>query len=328
MTRAATSPDLALRAFDPARDLSAVVDLICEVNAFDDVDYFPTVENLAVDWAPAPGFDPPRDTILVEEGGRLIGVAGHDWRERDGKVVHNLELWVHPDTRRRGIGRRLLQWSEARARATVSAGTGGSPDLPHVLSLGAGTHIEPALAFAAASGYAPVRYGFVMRRDLGEPIPELPMPAGLETRPVTADQHRQIWDADVEAFRDHWESAVRHEADFVRFFSGPDLDTTLWQVAWQGDEVAGAIVNGIYRDENAHLGLAIGWLDHVSVRRPWRGRGLASALIVRSLATLRERGMDWAYLGVDSENPTGALQLYERFGFTVHRTWVTFRKPF
>ena len=102
----------------------------------------------------------------------------------------------------------------------------------------------------------------------------------------------------------------------------------MWQVAWDGDEVAGSVQNSIYPEENIQLGLEIGWVDHVSVRRRWRNRGLASALIVRSMVILRDRGMDWAALGVDSENPTGALGLYERFGFRVHQTWVKYRKPF
>jgi mycothiol synthase len=233
---------------------------------------------------------------------------------------------VRPEARRRGIGRRLLAWAEARARATVAEGRGGSPDLPHVLSMGTATHVAPAMAFAEALGYERVRYGFVMHRDLREPIVETPMPAGLETRPVTPDQHRRIWDADVEAFRDHWEAGVPHEEDFVRFFANPDLDTSMWQVAWDGDEVAGSIVNGIYPAENARLGMELGWLEHVSVRRPWRGRGLASALIGRSLHVLRERGMTFAALGVDAENPTGALGLYERHGFKIRWRFVTFRK--
>jgi GNAT superfamily N-acetyltransferase len=101
----------------------------------------------------------------------------------------------------------------------------------------------------------------------------------------------------------------------------------MWQVAWDGDQVAGSVVNGIYAHENAQLGLDIGWLDHVSVRRPWRRRGLASALIARSLLVLRDRGMAIAALGVDADNPTGALGVYERLGFKPHQTWVTYRKP-
>jgi ribosomal protein S18 acetylase RimI-like enzyme len=38
--------------------------------------------------------------------------------------------------------------------------------------------------------------------------------------------------------------------------------------------------------------------------------------------------MDEAVLGVDTENPSGALGLYESFGFRQKRTWLFLRKPF
>jgi len=101
----------------------------------------------------------------------------------------------------------------------------------------------------------------------------------------------------------------------VGITASPELDTGLWRVAWDGDEVAGSVMNFIYPAENDALGVRRGWLDHVSVRRPWRRRGLASALIVASLHALRDAGMTEAALGVDAENPTGALQLYEGLGF-------------
>jgi ribosomal protein S18 acetylase RimI-like enzyme len=63
------------------------------------------------------------------------------------------------------------------------------------------------------------------------------------------------------------------------------------------------------------------------VRRPWRRQGLARALIARSLHVLRERGMDHAALGVDAENPNGALQLYRSMGFQVVKVFTTYRKP-
>ena len=325
MTRAATDT-AALRAFDPATDLPSMVDLIWAVNALDDVPYFPSVESLAVDWAATPTFDPERDVVLAFEAERLVGAAQLEWRQRDAKVVHPIEIWVRPESRRQGLGTRLLAWSEDRVRGAVAEGRGGPAGLPHVLSLGTPMHVTPGVAFSRARGYVPTRYGFLMRRDLAEPIPDVQMPEGLETRPVVPGDHRRIWDADNEAFRDHFEPAVRNDDDFVQFFRTPDFDTSMWQVAWDGDEVAGSIINTIYPEENANVGLEVGWLDHVSVRRPWRGRGLASALIVRSLRVLRERGMDYASLGVDAENPTGALGLYERFGFRRHQQWVTFRK--
>jgi mycothiol synthase len=320
-----TSAGPTLRPFDPDRDFPAMVELISAANRHDGIDYFPTTEGLALDWAPSPRFDPRRDQAVIEVDGRFIGAGGVDWRERAGRIVHRIEIWIHPDARRRGHGRRLLDWAEARARATVAEGSGGPAELPHFLGGGVDRDKPEQVRFAEKAGYEPVRYGFVMRRRLAEPIPAVALPPGLEVRPVTPDQHRAIWDAD--AFMDHHEAGVRDETDFTQFFGHPDVDTTMWQVAWDGSEVAGSVVNGIYPHENAQLGLDIGWLDHVSVRRPWRRRGLASALIARSLAVLRDRGMALAALGVDAENPTGALGVYERLGFTQHQTWVTYRKP-
>lgn len=324
MTIEATGAEV--RRFLPRGDVPALVDLICEVNRHDDLDWLPTTESLEADWAPHPGFHQARDVVVVEQGGPLVAAGWVDWRERDGKTVHNFEIFVHPDQRRRGLGRRVLAWLEDRARASVADGSGGSPMLPHVLGGGLIVTNPAAVTFAQDAGYRTIRYGFEMRRPLDLPILEVPMPDGLEVRPVLPEHHRAIWDADLEAFQDHWEASVRHEADFVRLFTHPDHDTALWQVAWAGDEVAGSIMNNIYRDENAKSGTDVGWLDHVSVRRPWRGRGLASALIVRSLAILKEQGMTVAALGVDAENPTGALGLYERFGFRPHLRWAVVRK--
>ena len=65
----------------------------------------------------------------------------------------------------------------------------------------------------------------------------------------------------------------------------------------------------------------------VFTRRQWRKRGLANALIGRSLAVIKERGMDFGVFGVDADNPTGALGLYERNGFKVTERSAAWRKP-
>jgi mycothiol synthase len=324
-----TLTGLELRPFDPERDYPGAVDLISATNLHDQgQDWYPTVESLKADWAPRPGFDPLRDAIVVEDAGRIVAVGTTDWRERAGKIIHGSAIWVHPAVRRRGLGQRILTWLEARARGSVEDGSGGSRELPHFLGAGIETSNAASAAFAERADYAPIRYGFQMRRPLDLPIPDVALPEGLDVRPVLPEHHRRIWEADSEAFMDHFEPRAPTEADFERFTADPDCDPSLWQVAWDGDEVAGSVINGIYPHENEQMGIALGWLDHVSVRRPWRGRGLAKALIARSLAIHRVRGMAVAVLGVDAENPTGALQLYERLGFVPHRRWATMRKAF
>jgi mycothiol synthase len=320
--------DVNLRPFDPATDFPAVAELIGTVNEQAGAQWFPSVAELTVEWSRARTFDPLRDVVIVEDAGRMVGAARVSWRERDGAVVHRVDVWVQPDRQRRGIGRRLLAWGEGRARASAADGSGGPSDLPHAFGSMTDQANVAGMTFAAQAGYGPVRYHYEMRRDLADPVPDVPLPDGLELRPVVRADYRAVWLADEEAFRDHWDATVVDEDDFNRFFAHPDIDPSIWQVAWDGDQVAGLVINGIFREENARLGIEVGWLDSVATRRPWRRRGLAGALIARSLAVLKERGMTVAALGVDTANPSGALGLYERFGFKPVRTWVFLRKPF
>ncbi len=153
------------------------------------------------------------------------------------------------------------------------------------------------------------------------------MPDGIEVRAVQTEQLLQIWRADIEAFRDHWGGGDDSEEAFRRYQDAPDFDPSLWVVAWEGDEVVAAVVNTIYAHENEATGSRRGWLDSVFTRRAWRKRGLASALIARSLHVLAARGMDTAMLGVDADNPSGALRLYESFGFAVTERGQAWRKP-
>ncbi len=144
---------------------------------------------------------------------------------------------------------------------------------------------------------------------------------------MSTDQLRQLWDADVEAFRDHWGGFDASESRFVEWQGDPKFDPSLFVVAWDGDEIAGGVLNEINVTENEAFGRQRGWLASVFVRRPWRRRGLARAVVARSLVVLRDRGMTSAGLGVDADNPTGALRLYEDAGFEVEDRSTAFRKP-
>ena len=318
-------PGLAFRMFDPARDYEALAGLIADANIADGVEYIPSVEGLRNDHAHGGEYDPRRDLILAEVEAELVAAAETSVRTRDGIGVHHVEGWVRPAWRRRGLGRALLHWTEGRA-ADVARVDGRPPR--RALSSWPDERQVGATTLYAAEGYAIVRYGFTMVRDLSDPIPDVELPAGIEIRPVVAADHRAIWDADAEAFRDHWQAGERTEADFASWFGEPDLDTSLWRVAWDGDEVAASVMTYIWPSENEALGQRRGWLEHISTRRPWRRRGLASALIASALRGLRDAGMTEAALGCDAENPTGALRVYEASGFRRTRTGVSYRKEF
>jgi mycothiol synthase len=315
---------VSFRPFEMDRDLISFVDLVDEANLADDDDYVPSVEEFRNELLHQPDFDAGRDMLVAEIDGSLVGGTQHTVRVRAGSVHHEFAGWVRPANRRHGIGRALLRWAEARSREAAEAWAGPEP---HVYNSWVSERQPGAIALFESEGYERVRYGFMMVRPLTEPIPDAALPEGLEVRPVKEDDHRRIWDADVEAFRDHWEPAEPTEKDYIGWYSTPGIDTSLWRVAWDGDEVAGSVLNFIFPEENEKLGVRRGWLAHISVRRAWRRRGLAGALIAESLRELRAHGLEEAALGVDAENPSGALRLYESFGFRRHRMGISFRKP-
>ncbi len=106
----------------------------------------------------------------------------------------------------------------------------------------------------------------MVRPDL-EAIPDIPLPDGLEIHPVRSEHLRAIWEAAVEAFRDHWGWVGDAEDLWERFRDEPLSDPDLWRVAWDGDEVAGQVRPYIDTEANDQMGRLIGWTESISVRR-------------------------------------------------------------
>ena len=293
-------------------------------NRADGVPYLPSPANVREDLESTSGCDVSTDIVLGELGERIIAEAGVERTERGGNVV--FELWghVHPDLRRRGIGGALLDENLRRARERAE-------DEAAERAVEARSYVEEQVTgrrvLLERGGFTPIRWYVTMRRPDLTDLPDVPLPDGIELRPLSPDQHRAVWDADVEAFRDHWQAREPSDEDFHATFAKQDFDPSLWVVAWEGDQVAGVVQPWIWRDENTELGIERGWLEHISVRRAWRGRGLGRALTLEGLRRLRDAGMQEAMLGVDAENPTGAFGLYESLGFVPDQRTVAYRLP-
>jgi mycothiol synthase len=93
-----------------------------------------------------------------------------------------------------------------------------------------------------------------------------------------------------------------------------------------GNEVAGLSLNCISPEENARRGRSEGWIEELAVRRPWRKRGVATALLCASMHAFKAEGLQHAMLGVDTENLTGALRVYGRVGFKPVKRFLQFEK--
>jgi mycothiol synthase len=322
------APDIAgLRFRRPRREMAdydAAAYLMGRCAEADGVPWRPTGAHLRDEWELASDTDMDADIVIAEIDGEMVAVASIDRKIREGVIVYGTEGYVHPAHRRRGIGGTLLAQNVRRAAQRAADDPVGQP-----VALGAFVELAEAgyVAMLEGAGFEAVRWFHLMRRDLAEPIPEAPLPDGLEIRPMTPDQHRTVLAAEDEAFRDHWGHREPAPEDLDLTFGRAEFDGALWVVAWDGDEVAGVVQNWIWPTENAELGVRRGWLEHISVRRRWRRRGLARAMTVESLRRLRAVDMEDAMLGVDADNPNDAMGLYVGLGFEVYSRAAAYRRP-
>lgn len=289
-----------------------------------DVDWIVSAADIRRENEHRDNFRAQDDILLVESQEGPVAFAMAFWyREMHGDVILRQIVRVLPEWRGCGIEDALLEWAEEHLLSKSVGDVAGGL----YMSSSAVSTEEDRIEQLEANGYQPARYFFEMIRPLDEPIPDRPIPAGLEVRPALPEHYRQIIAASDEAFQDHWGHVSLTENMVQEWMESPEFQPHLWQVAWDGDKVAGMVLNYIRQDENERFHRKRGYTEDISVRRPWRRRGLATALLARSLKLLKQRGMEEANLGVDTNNPSGALQLYERLGFRRIRTMTNYRKP-
>lgn len=286
-------------------------------------------EDMARDYAHLVNCDLAQDLRIAERDGRTVGYARCEWRDlTDGTRRFTTISLVEPAEGGTGALEALVDWSEQRLLAKAAAIPADERRPSALTAYTFAAEIE-AMALLEARGWIRTGLGYEMVRPTLDEIPEVPMPAGLEVRPVPLDRAmlRHVWDAGAEAFRDERGETEPTDEDWQNFLADDKQDPSLWAIAFDGDEVAGGVEGTIDPDENAHHGRKRGIVDAVWVRRPWRRRGLARALLPRVLMLLRERGMTSAYLGVDGLNPNSAASLYRSLGFEPVSTSYDWKKP-
>jgi mycothiol synthase len=302
----------------PARwaDLNAVAQLIYDVCEADgDTTVATTPQELENEWK-SDGFSVEHDVFLVEtHDGRVVG-SEEFFNAKDHYDLRS-DGYVHPEFKGLGIGTSLLHAVETRAREDMKL---AEPDLRMFIRSTIDNKDEQGHSLHKIEGYFPIRYHWRMEIKLEVAPPNPVWPDGVELRPFIREEHAvAVWQADNEAFRDHWGS---HDSTFEdwshRKFGRPEFDPTLWMIAWDGDQIAG------YSQNRFRMG--IGWIGTLGVRRPWRKKGLGLALLQHSFDEFYRRGMTTIGLGVDASNPTGATRLYQRAGMYVVSEFATYEK--
>ena len=320
--------------FRPAHqgDVRATYQLLLDCEAADQRGYVDSLEDRQRDFD-NPFFNIEKDTLLaITDEGQVTGMA---WiiAPPAGETEFIAFLWgeVHPQHRGRGLGDYLLSWMEARGRQILA---GRPTDLPHFLRTSCLDYNTDRVALFEQHGFEHVRSAYRMRRDLALPIPEGLLPPGVRLRLWSPELDVETLETCNDAFRDHWGYIPFNEEAWRLFMSGhQDFRPELSPLAMANDpatgleQVIGFSINRVHAEENQHNGIQEGWIAELGVRRPWRQQGIATSLLCESMRLFKEAGLEYAGLGVDTENTTGALRIYERLGFQAVRRFVTYSRP-
>ena len=294
-------------------DIPAIIGVM---NAFDisflghSDDYEP--DEVRDDWS---HLNPQTDAwVFFAPDGQM---AGYGTQTNMGFGLLQLDGYVHPEHRGKGIGSAIIALGEARAAAQIEQQPEGARVILYNSVLIEDTAAHTLLE---AHGYSLARTHWRMGIEMDAPPPEPVWPAGITVRTAIPGQdERAVFAIIEEVFQDHWGHTPRDYNEWLRrHASRAEFDPSLWFLAMAGDEIAGVAVN--------RMRLAGGWVGTLGVRRPWRKHGLGLALLYQSFGAFYRRGVKGVSLGVDAQSLTGATRLYERAGMRPIMRIATFAR--
>jgi mycothiol synthase len=273
-----------------------------------------------------PHLDAVNDTLGLWAEDRMIGFA----KVQSSQTVVDVdrvrtEGTIHPEWRRRGLGTTLMHWIIQRAGELHTA---KHPDVPGVVSSGTITTNVGADRMLRQLGFEESRYFFDMKRPLDQPVPEAALPEGFRLERFDPSLDEALRVTHNEAFRDHWGSTPLDQDSWrARLTGGRAFRGNVSYVVLDGDTIATYVLGYEWEADTEANGIRDLYIGQVGTRRAYRGKGLARAALAKVLTEGARAGYQRASLGVDADNPTGALGLYESLGFTQHSKWITYSRP-
>ena len=295
-------------------DLEIVHTLIevCDIAEYGTPDLTPS--DLRAMWQ-GPTFNLETDAwMVVDSGGRLVGYA--DVQHRQHVRIYSY-VRVLPELAGQGIEGHLLNQVEEWATKHIPL---AKPDARVTLFAWESSLNTIAQKAHLQAGYQEIRRFWRMEIEMSQ-APIAPVwPEHVTIRTFVPEQDvRRVYAAIEETFQDHW-GHLGGDFDEWKHWTveRENFDPSLWFLAFDGDEIAGASLCNLQEDA--------GWVDTLGVRRSWRREGLGIALLRHSFGEFYRRGQQKVALTVDSQNLTGATRLYERAGMHVARTYISYEK--
>ncbi len=293
----------------------------------DNFEFMKSPEDFKSTYEENPERDPLKEILICEVHGRMIAFAEAFLIEKsDGQLKCHQYAHVLPEFRGEGLREALLRYNEDTLRRALSHRPLLGKTVFHSWALSVPNDWRRILS---SEGYQEEWHVFEMVRPNLEDIPDAPLPEGLAVREIVEEDYRKVWDASKEAFMGQpWSDAkLWDEAHYRQWLKHPQFEPDLWQIAWDGDKVVGSVQSFIDREENRTFGRRRGHTERVFVAPSWRGKGVAKALLARSMRLLKEKGMTEATLDTEEANVYEAYKVYQRLGFETVHQFTFYEKP-
>ncbi len=318
---------LEVRTMNLDEDLSELIELLNANAQFNGLDEYYAVDEMRNFFTHLNNFDLVEDLILVKINQKLVGYQRVSWQEipLEDKIAYRVMGTTHPDWLEKGIGTAMVTWGENRLFEISLAHDHRENK---VFQAYTNSSVKSRVDLLKNNAYLPARHFYLMERKDLKNIPSIALPDGIVLRPPKNEADwRKAVDCLNDAFKDHWGYSEITETDIQRFLNDPYKRADLTQLAWDGDEVVGTVIVFVNTVENDKLNQSRAWTEEITVRRPYRGQGIAKAMIYSAMEAVKNDGLKTVVLGVDTNNPNGALKLYQNCGYETYETSITFEKP-
>ncbi|MEG5139200.1 MULTISPECIES: GNAT family N-acetyltransferase [unclassified Microcoleus] len=304
-------------------DLNAIAHLMNTCEEVDRLDEGTSISELGQKFS-EPSRYLARDICLWEDaGGKLIGFALLSISE-PGEVTDGW-LWfrVDPDARCGDVEAAAVVWGETRMREV-----GSLRGAPVKLRSWVNAVDADRISVLESCGFRVDRYFCRMARSLSEPIAEPQCPEGFTLRLFPGEQDSEAWvEMFNQSFIDHWNHHDLTVEKFKYDLAQPSYRKDLDLIAVAADGTFAAFCYGeISPEECDRTGRNEGWIMSLGTRRGFRKIGLGRAMLLAGLHRLKAAGVETAIIGVDTENPWGAMGLYESVGFHNIRDSISYVK--
>ena len=290
----------------PARlsDIEAVHEIIANQNIVDYGNALKTMADLQRSWQ---SIDLNKDTCTAYADGKLAGYA--ELLDNDSPFIYlaernNVDLAFQ-------LLMILEEMATNRKKETVNLFTKISEKNNTLLQLFASNGYKSNLSF------------LIMELVLNEAPDSPAWPAGIIVRTFIKGQDEQVtYRIDEEAAKDKgYHDPLSYEAWVKRMgIEKESFDPGIWFLACEGNEVAGVALNVFGKESNT------GWVDHLSVLREWRNKGIGKALLLHTFGEFYQRSINHIKLSVDSKSLTNAPRLYESVGMKTAQQYHIYRK--